>query len=128
VGNHGYRHIDGLFYSRKQVINNVHLAAHLIKSTLYRPPYGRIRPLQYVFLKKFYRIVMWDVMTRDYSMHRNPEQITNRILKYTRPGSVLVFHDSEKAESNLRQVLPEVLRYYKELGYEFSAIPVKMTS
>ncbi len=127
-GNHGYRHLDGLFFPMKRYINNVHLAAHLIKSDLFRPAYGRIKPFQYFFLKKYYTIVMWDVMSHDYNRDKKPERITNHILKHARPGSVLVFHDSEKAEMNVKKVLPEVLRYYTDLGYEFSSIPMKRTS
>ena len=125
VGNHTYSHLNGWKTVHKNYVNDIHLAAHFIDSGLFRPPYGKIKPVQMKWLRKFYRIIMWDILTHDYDRTRSPEYLFNRIRKHTRPGSILVFHDSIQAEKNLKIVLPKTLKYFSKLGYEFSAIPMQ---
>jgi peptidoglycan/xylan/chitin deacetylase (PgdA/CDA1 family) len=126
VGNHTYRHLNGWKYSLMDYVNDVHLADHFIDSVLFRPPYGRIKPPQMKFLKKNYQIVFWDVLAKDYNSKLSSNDIINRVINLSRPGSVIVFHDSVKTESTLRKSLPEVLEYFSSRGYEFLPIPMKM--
>jgi peptidoglycan/xylan/chitin deacetylase (PgdA/CDA1 family) len=89
---------------------------------LFRPPYGRIKRSQIKALKG-YTIVMWDVLTHDYSKTLSPEQCLRGSIQATRPGSIIVFHDSIKAEKNMRYVLPRFLEHFAGLGYSFNALP-----
>lgn len=94
-------------------------AAEYIKSDLFRPPHGHMRFPQVVGLRRHYRIIMWDVVTRDYSPHMTPNGVFNVVKNYTRNGSVIVFHDSLKAERNMREAMPRAIEWLQEQGYEF---------
>lgn len=98
------------------------MASHLIHSRLFRPPYGKIRRSQVRHLKKKYKIVLWEVMSHDYENRISKELSLKAVLKYTRQGSILVFHDSVKAWPKLQYILPELLQYFKEKGYSFEKI------
>ena len=90
------------------------------KTFLFRPPYGRITGKQARLLEQYnFKIIMWDVISRDYEKNLSPENCLNIILKHTEAGSLLVFHDSLKAEKNLKEVLPQVLEYYSARGFSF---------
>lgn len=125
VGNHTYSHLKGWRTSVKTYVQDVHLAENYVKSKLFRPPYGRIRNVQVRYLRKYYRMVMWDVLTHDYNRHIPKEMILKTTLRSTKKGSIVVFHDSEKASRNLLYVLPKVLEHYTNLGYKFCSIPYK---
>jgi peptidoglycan/xylan/chitin deacetylase (PgdA/CDA1 family) len=117
IGNHGYQHFDGFFTSTRTYVKNAEAGALLTESKLFRPPYGRINPLQYFKLKKKYKIVLWSVMSKDYEMNITPEHCLKRTIKRFAPGAIIVFHDSEKAAKNVLTVLPEVLKKLQELNY-----------
>lgn len=102
VGNHTMNHISGFRNSTKNYLENVQIADSLIQSNLFRPPHGWMRSSQAWYIKKNYRIIMWDVVTRDYSKKLNGEEVFKTAQKYVRNGSIIVFHDSLKAEKNLR--------------------------
>lgn len=108
VGNHTYFHLNGWNTSCEQYLDDVERCNTLLKSTLFRPPFGRITPGQVKALRKRYRIIMWDVMPGDYKQHRSPETILNRIMSRARPGSIIVLHENEKAWTNLKAVLPNL--------------------
>jgi peptidoglycan/xylan/chitin deacetylase (PgdA/CDA1 family) len=93
-----------------------------VYSRLFRPPYGRITRKQVAALKD-HRIIMWDVLTNDYARNLTPEACLRGSIAATRPGSVVVFHDSLKAEKNMSFVLPRFLDHFAALGYSFSALP-----
>lgn len=122
VGNHTHNHLSGWHTSSRRYFEDIGLASQEIRSNLFRPPYGRIRPSQVRRLRKAYHIVLWDVFSRDCDQRQSPDAILKRLKKQVRPGSIIVFHDSEKAEPNLRKVLPEFLEYCKEKGYGFGKI------
>jgi peptidoglycan-N-acetylglucosamine deacetylase len=122
VGNHGYSHIKGWYTRNKKYFQDVRLASDYINSNLFRPPYGRIKPSQIKHLKKDFKIVMWDVLTRDYNNNLKQETCLRKTMHLIKPGSIIVFHDTEKAERNLKYVLPEVLKYYSKKGFQFSPI------
>ena len=123
AGNHSYSHLKGMFTRNKRYFEDVDHAASLIDSSLFRPPHGSLCPSQAKHLRKDYQIIMWDVLSHDYDARRSSESIARRVLKNTRPGSIVVFHDSEKAEKNLKAVLPQFLKHFNEKGYVFPAIP-----
>ena len=118
VGNHTFNHLKGFEYATDDYVKNVKKAADYIDSKLLRPPHGQIKPSQIKALKDDYRIIMWDFITYDYDKRIEPEKIIAEVKKRSRNGSIVVFHDSLKAEKNVLQVLPEALRFWKENGYE----------
>lgn len=133
IGNHTYNHLNGWKTKSKLYADNVEqcnsilkIAAedeHLTTSNLFRPPYGRIRPSQIATLRKHYRIIMWDVLSKDYDITLKGETCFSRVIQHAIPGSIIVFHDSLKAEERLRYALPKILAHYSEKGYRFEAIP-----
>ena len=100
-------------------LENTNKADELIKSNLFRPPHGWMRWGQYIVLKHRYTIVMWDLVTRDYSKRLNGRQVLRKVKKYVRNGSIITFHDSIKAEKNMKYALPRAIEWLKEQGYEF---------
>ena len=119
VGNHTFNHIQGIKFWTKNYLANVEKAAEYIPSNLFRPPHGHMRFPQVVWLRRHYHIVMWDVVTRDYSPHMTPNGVFNVVKNYSRNGSVIVFHDSLKAERNMREAMPRAVEWRLKEGYEF---------
>lgn len=122
IGNHTYSHLNGWKTQNREYYNDIELAQHYVNSKLFRPPYGRITPLQILELKKKFKIIMWDVLSEDYNQDVEPGQCFQNVINYTRPGSIIVFHDSEKASKNLYFALPKVLEYFSMQGYSFRAL------
>lgn len=122
VGNHTHNHLQGITTLSKNFIGNAELASQYIKSTLFRPPHGHMRIFQSLALRKKYKIVMWDVVTRDYSKRQTPEQVLDNVKRYARNGSIVVFHDSLKAEKNMKYALPAAIEWLLEQGYVFKVI------
>lgn len=122
VGNHTHNHLQGLKTMTKNYLENVDLASKYIKSELFRPPHGHIRLPQFYTLSSKYKMVMWDVVTRDYSKRQSPEKVLENVKKYTRNGSIIVFHDSLKAERNMKYALPRSIEWLLEQGYSFKLL------
>ena len=122
VGNHTFNHIGGFRHSSKEYLENTEKANLLIHSHLFRPPHGWMRILQYRLLRKHYRIVMWDLVTRDYSKRMTAADVVNNVKRYARNGSIITFHDSLKSIEKLRTALPESLQWLKDEGYSFELI------
>lgn len=124
VGNHTFHHMQGWLNSASKFINNTDEAKNIINSNLFRPPHGHmIFPQPAMLKKKGYKIVMWDVVTRDYSRYMTPEQVLDNVKKYTRDGSIIVFHDSLKAEHRMKYALPRAIEWLLDEGYSFELIP-----
>ena len=123
VGNHTYNHWQGLKHSDRDYFRNIEKAGEYIESDLFRPPHGWLKTSQYRFLKNKFRIIMWDLITCDYDKRFSPEQVFRNVTDFVRPGSIITFHDSIKAQPNLTVVLPQAIRWMKEQGYRFEAIP-----
>jgi len=125
VGNHTYNHLNGWKTPDAEYLENIGEAAKVIDSDLYRPPYGRISAFQSSLLRRGahpYQIIMWDVLSADFDRNLPPEECTRNVLRHARPGSIVVFHDSEKAFERLRETLPAVLKHFTELGYRMESI------
>ena len=116
TGNHSYHHINGWKTGNRTYFKDIEQASRLIKSNLFRPPYGKISPRQIVTLKKQYRIIMWSVLTYDFSRLVSPQVCLNNALRGLKPGAIIVFHDSEKAAENMLFALPEFLKRSREEG------------
>lgn len=122
VGNHTFNHQNGWLTDNIPYFHNVRHGANLTKTVLFRPPYGKLRPRQTQFLLRHYRIVMWDVLSGDFDPKITEEQCLQNVVSNASSGSIVVFHDSLKAEEKLRYVLPRVLEHYSALGYRFEAL------
>lgn len=121
VGNHTYSHLKGWQMDNTEYFNDIELAGNFITSNLFRPPYGRFKTSQIKYLADNYQIVMWDVLSQDYSQTISPDKVLTNVLENVRAGSIVVFHDSVKAEPKLNYVLPRLLDSLSE-RYEFRKI------
>lgn len=127
VGNHTHNHLNGWKANTDIYIDNVLQASSHIYSRLFRPPYGRITRKQGKKLRQHYNfnIIMWDVLSGDFDINLSPEKCMNAVIQKAVPGSIIVFHDSEKAYKNMSYALPRVLEHFTKKGYVFAALPVK---
>lgn len=123
-GNHTMHHLQGMKTPRFHYMRDITEADGYIDSSLFRPPHGLLRWAQAKAIKKHYNIVMYDLVTRDYSRQMNPEQVFNNVRRYARNGSIIVFHDSLKAERNIREALPRAIEWLQNEGYEL--LPIQM--
>ena len=123
VGNHTFNHIGGFLHSIRGYLNNVEKADGYIHSNLIRPPYGWMKWEQYFLLRRHYQLVMWDLVTRDYSCHLNADDVFNNVRRYARNGSIITFHDSLKSIDKLRTALPRSIEWLQSKGYSFKTIP-----
>lgn len=122
VGNHTYHHLNGWKTSDKDYLSDVEMCRSVLPSRLFRPPYGRVSRSQASVLRRNYHIVMWDVLSGDYSQDISPEQCLSNITNNAGPGSIIVMHDSLKAERNLLFALPRMLEHYASAGFHFEVI------
>lgn len=123
VGIHGYSHVRGLFKKEEEYFNDIKKSEDIIKSKIFRPSHGRIFPSQVKKLNELgYEVVLWDVITRDYDPNLKEEQVLKIAKKYTRNGSIVVFHDSLKAEKNMKYAFPLAVKYWIENGYTFETL------
>ncbi len=127
VGNHTHDHPNGWETSFKSYIENIRECEIALGGSntgkLFRPPYGKLTPAQFREVKKMgYRIVMWDVLSADFDTSVSPSKCLNNVLRNIRAGSIVIFHDSEKAAPNLRHALPATLEYLKNNGFKSAAI------
>lgn len=122
VGNHTMHHLKGFDTSLNDYTKDIEEANELINSNLFRPPYGRITIKQLNELKKSYKIIMWDVITRDYNRNLKPEKCFSIVKRFSRRGSIIVFHDSIKSANNVLQALPWSIEWLRSEGYVFKTI------
>lgn len=119
IGNHTHNHIGGLRWMSWRYVKNVEEANELLQTNLFRPPHGWMKWSEYIRLGRRYRVVMWDVVTRDYSRWVTAQDVVNNVKRYVRNGSIITFHDSMKSIEKLKSALPESIQWLKEQGYEF---------
>ena len=119
VGNHTFHHLGGFKHLTKTYIDDTEKANELIKAHLFRPPHGCMTHMEYLFLRRRYRIVMWDLVTRDYSKWMTADEVVANVKKYARNGSIITFHDSLKSIEKLHKALPESLEWLISQGYTF---------
>lgn len=125
TGNHSFDHLDGWKTESGTYLDNIVKARSVINSDLFRPPYGRITRKQHRILTQYkypFKIIMWSVLSGDFDQDITAEQCCNNILKSAKSGSVIVFHDSEKANARMRYALPVILKHFSERGYLFEKI------
>lgn len=122
VGNHTQQHLNGWKVTTAEYGHDVEKAALLIKSNLFRPPYGKIKSAQAKLLPgamktENVKVIMWDVLSADFDQFISPQECLDNVLRNYGPGSIIVFHDSEKAFTNLKIVLPLVLAHLQKENY-----------
>lgn len=127
VGNHTHDHLNGWQTDDSDYFENIRKAAFLIESALFRPPYGKLRSSQAKSVSgainaKDPVIVMWSVLSGDFDTERSPEECLKGVIDSAKPGSIIVFHDSEKAFSRMKYALSETLKFFSERGYRFEVI------
>ncbi|MCF8326242.1 MAG: polysaccharide deacetylase family protein [Leadbetterella sp.] len=128
VANHTQNHLKGWKTENELYLNNFHLCEKSIesikkeKSNLFRPPYGQLKKKQADEILRTHKILMWSVLTKDYDGSFNEVQCFENAIKKTRNGSIVLFHDSLKAQKNLRYVLPKYLEHFSKKGYKFEVI------
>lgn len=123
TGNHTWDHLNGWVHSDYAYLKNVLKCDAVVSSSLFRPPYGKIKRSQVHALKRKFSVVMWDVLSADWSKDVSREKCLKNVTRNTRPGSIVVFHDSEKAKANMLYALPRALEYLSGKGLGFKALP-----
>jgi len=123
-GNHTMHHLQGIKVGATTYFRDITMASELIDSSLFRPPHGIISPIKAKLINRHYNVVMYDLVTRDYSKRIDGERVLKNVKRYVRNGSIIVFHDSLKAHDNMRYALPRAIEWLIEQGYEFDAIPM----
>ncbi len=122
LGNHTYSHKNGWETDNNDYVEDIEMCNNVVRSKFFRPPYGKITPNQIKEIKKKYRIVMWSILSMDYDNRIDKEKYLKKLLYHTKSGSIVVFHDSVKAYSNLRFMLPAFLEFYSYMGYKFEVL------
>ena len=124
VANHTMFHPKGFKTKTSEYLSEVETCKKLVKNKLFRPPYGQLKQSQYkALLKNNFKIVFWDVISYDYEKI-SEKTCLNNVIKNTKPGSIVLFHDNYKAEKNLRYALPLFLKHFSALNYKFKAIEI----
>ena len=123
IGNHTFHHLNSLRHGVSEYMEDVARADALLRTDLFRPPHGWMRPGLYRALKQRYKVVMWDLVTRDYSTRLNERDVLLNVRRYARPGSIITFHDSLKSQEKLRYALPRAINWLLSQDYEFRLLP-----
>jgi peptidoglycan-N-acetylglucosamine deacetylase len=129
IGNHTYHHLKGWNTSNEAYFNNIDACDNVIcqyypeyQSGLFRPPYGRIKKSQITALIPRYKIIMWDVLTHDYSQRHSFDKALSKSIHATNPGSIVVFHDNIKAEKKMLYILKRYVPHFLEKGFKFKTL------
>jgi peptidoglycan/xylan/chitin deacetylase (PgdA/CDA1 family) len=125
IGNHTMHHLQGSHVTTRRYLRDIEEANVLLDTKLFRPPHGWMRLRQARALKHRFTLVMYDLVTRDYSWRLTPEQVLENVKRYARPGAIVVFHDSLKSWDRISQMLPSALEWLLQQGYEFKVLEHK---
>lgn len=122
IGNHTYNHLKGWKHDDEIYLQNIKKCQELTGAELFRPPYGRIKKSQISKLKNDFQIIMWDVLSGDFDQTISPEKCLDNVIKYTRKGSIIVFHDNLKAIPRVKYALPRAIEHLLDKGYKFALL------
>ena len=127
LANHTFNHLDGWSIADQKYIDNIKQCENQLvelkeQSLLFRPPYGKIKRSQISKVSSNYSVIMWDVLSGDYSKNISPDQCLKGTIKAVRKGSIVLFHDNIKAEKNMKYALPRFLDHFSNLGYAFKTL------
>lgn len=118
IGNHTYSHQKGWTMSTERYIEDVDLAGDMFHTELFRPPYARCTRAQLLQIAQRYRIVMWNVLSRDYNTYLSPKKCLRGTIHGLRGGDIISLHDSAKSFKNTSYVLPALLRKAREMNLQ----------
>ncbi|OQX72251.1 MAG: hypothetical protein B6D61_14420 [Bacteroidetes bacterium 4484_249] len=124
VGNHSYSHLKGNRTNTEEFINDIKKCNDILKTKLFRPPYGKISRRQIKRLKEDYNIIMWSVIPGDFDDKVSKELLLKRSIKYTKQGTIIVFHDNIKTKEKVLYALPKFLEHFINMGYNFEKINI----
>lgn len=129
TGNHSFNHLNGWKVDDDKYIADILEAGKFIDSNIFRPPYGRITKFQTRLLtspnnKQMFKVIMWNILSADFDATISAEKASTNVIKSAKEGSIVVFHDSEKAFSKLQFALPKVLDHFSKKGYKFQEIRI----
>ncbi len=124
VGNHTFNHLNGWKTKTKHYVDNVFECEKFFKTSLFRPPYGKLKLSQFLRLKKNFKIVFWSVLSGDFDQNTSKEKCLKNAIDNTTNGTVIVFHDNLKAKTNLYYALPKYLEHFSLQGYVFKAVAI----
>lgn len=122
IGNHSYSHIHGNRVAVEMFYDDIEKCDMILNSRLFRPPYGKITRTQIEKLRSRYYLILWSVLTGDFDKKVTKEKCLARSVKYTKGGSIIVFHSNLKAKEKVLFVLPQYLEHFSKLGYTFEAL------
>ncbi len=122
IGNHSFKHLNGWKTKNEIYFNDIELCSKHIPTKLFRPPYGKITRSQVEFLKNKFQIVMWDVLSGDFDQNISNEKCLNNVVKNIQPGSIVVFHDSEKTADKMLYALPKTLEFCKSKSWNLCSL------
>lgn len=127
IGNHTFNHLKGWTTDDKVYFDNIEqckdeMVSRGVYTSLFRPPYGRIKRSQANVVFPDYQIIMWDVLSGDFSLKLSPKTVLEKTLKHTEAGSIVLFHDSIKANKNMLYALPKFLEHFSEKGFRFEML------
>lgn len=132
TGNHTYDHLNGWNTGDEDYFANIEKCGGVLNNllpttshetrTLFRPPYGKLKPSQYSNLKSLHTIVMWDIISYDFDLNLSADKVLDNVLKNAEPGSIIVMHDSLKAQPKVEYALPLILKHFTALGYTFEKL------
>ena len=122
IGNHTYSHQKGWGMPLEKYIEDVDFAEDILHSDLFRPPYAQITPSQTRAIAQRHKIIMWNILSRDYSMAISPNECAKGVIKHIAPGAIIAFHDSDKSFRNMSYALPKLLDRIYEIGLKCKII------
>jgi peptidoglycan-N-acetylglucosamine deacetylase len=123
-GNHTYSHIDGLKVDSKTYIDEVNRTKKIIQTNLFRPPWGALSIRNFLKIRKNNKIIMWDISSSDTIDNTKWDKICHKMIKKTRPGSIILFHFSLEHALGTKQILPLYVDKIYKLGYNFESINI----
>ena len=123
VGNHTMHHLNGWKITTADYLDDIKKAQIYISSTLFRPPYGKLRGSQSRKINKEFKIIMWSHLTYDFDATADMNKVFEKIIATIKPGSIIVFHDSLKAEKQLKVILPRIVEWMKNNQFKSVVIP-----
>lgn len=122
IGNHSFSHPNGFRTKTNTYLNDVEKADVILETKLFRPPYGKLKLKQYKYLNEKFDVIMWDVMSGDFDDSIDAHQCYTNVISNAQEGSIIVFHDSNQSFPRLKYALPNVLKYYSDLGFRFEKL------
>lgn len=124
IGNHSYAHPKGRKTKNTNYFYDIDKSNKIIGSNLFRPPYGSLKLNQYKYLKKYYKIVFWDIMAYDFHPKVDADKCFQITKRFAKPGSIIVFHDNEKASETMLPALEKTLEYFSSEGFVFKNLEI----